>query len=74
MSATPKADARRARRHADAVRALERAEKRLHRAFTAWSNARATMRRYDAEADRELVSRSSNGAPPFDDELPDLAS
>lgn len=75
MSATPKADARRARRIADAARALERAEKRLHRAFTAWSHARATMRRLDAEAARDFAERaasSSAAADDFDDTLPPI--
>lgn len=76
MSSTPKADARRARRHADAVRALERAEKRLHRAFTAWSSARATVRRYEAELARDFAARasatSSAGADDFDDTLPPI--
>ena len=76
MSATPKADARRTRREADAVRALERAEKRLHRAFTAWSNARATVRRYDAEHARDFAARaaspSSDNADVFNDKLPPI--
>jgi hypothetical protein len=66
-STTPKADARRARRHADAVRALERAEKRLHRAFTAWSSARSTVRRYEAELGREFAARAASTSSPADD-------
>jgi hypothetical protein len=66
-STTPKADARRQRRIADAYHALERAEKRLHRAFTAWSNARATVRRYDAEAVREFGARASSTSSAKDD-------
>jgi hypothetical protein len=69
MSTTPKRDARRARAAAAAFRELARAETRLHRAFTRWSDARATVRRYEREADREAMSRPSTGLD-FDDELP----
>lgn len=69
-----KRDAIRAHQHAKAVRMLERAETRLHRAFTAWSNARATVRRYEAELARDFAARAaSTGAPAadvFNDKLP----
>lgn len=77
MSTTPKADARRARRQAAAVRALERAETRLHRAFSAWSKARNAVRRLEADDARTFAARAaSTSSPPaddFHDPLPPLA-
>lgn len=69
VTTTPKRDARRAAAHADAVRKLERAETRLHRAFTAWSDARARVRVLERELDRALALTPAQPETPFDDPI-----
>jgi hypothetical protein len=41
------------RRHASAIRELERAEKKLVAAFARWRKLRVKVARYDARADRK---------------------
>jgi len=52
---SPKQRAALERRYAKARVALERAEARMARAFTAWQKLRASVRRYERELDREAL-------------------
>jgi hypothetical protein len=57
----PKREAVLERKRAAAVAELERAEGRLHRAFTRWSKARAAVRRHELECAKTFAADDGGG-------------